>query len=99
MQGVYRFKFDAGRNGTLHGLFVAEDDDVKAIIGRDAYFGEVLGKHSEVQGPIEEGDIKLITQDQDFVAKFIEYGCATGYSPWDGLQDEESEDEEDDGDE
>lgn len=85
MNGVYRFKFDAGRNGTLHGLFVADDAEVKALMGRDLYFGEVLGKHSEVQGPLEESDIELVTQDETFVKMFVELGCATGFSPWDGL--------------
>lgn len=94
MQGVYKFQFDGGRGGSLHGLFVAEDEDVKAVIGREAHFGEVLGKHSEVQGPIEESDIKLLTQDQEFVKKFLEYGCAVGFSPWDGLTDDEDADDD-----
>lgn len=95
MKGVYRFKFDAGRNGTLFGLFVADDAEVKALMGRRLYFGEVLGKHSDIQGPLEESDIELVTLDQDFVERFHQYGCATGFSPWDGLA--EDNDECDDG--
>lgn len=95
MKGVYRFQFDAGRNGMLHGLFVADDEEIKALMGRHLYFGEVLGKHSEIQGPLEDSDVKLVTQDKTFVKMFEELGCATGFSPWDGLP--EDEDEDDDG--
>ena len=92
MNGVYRFKFNAGRNGMLHGIFVADDKEIKTMMGRHLYFGEVLGKHSEIQGPLEEGDIELVTQDETFVKMFEALGCATGFSPWHGL----SEDEDDD---
>lgn len=85
MKGVYRFNFDAGRNGSLTGIFVADDEAVRSVIGSEAYFGEVLGKHSEIQGTIEADHITLVTQDQEFATKFEALGCETGFSPWDGL--------------
>ena len=39
---------DFGRMGELQGLFVAEELDVQDLIGKEVYFDEVLGKHSEI---------------------------------------------------
>jgi hypothetical protein len=80
--------------GYVRGLFVATDDEIKAAIGRKVYFGEILGKHSEIYGTLEEKDLVRLTDDPDFIAKFKEYGCASGYSPLEYLEDEEEETEE-----
>lgn len=94
MKALWRMTWDAGRAGTLHGLFVAEDDDVKAAIGKEFYFGEVLGKHSEVYGELEERELKRLTDDPAFIAKFEEFGCESGYNPLDYLREEEDEETE-----
>jgi hypothetical protein len=61
---------------------VADDDrDIKPAIGLRVYFGEILGKHSEVFGELEEKDLEVLTDDETFIAKFNEYGCASGYNP------------------
>lgn len=57
MKYLYKFYWYCGRSGHLEGLFVATEDEVSSMIGEHVYFGEVLGKHSEVQGKIEKGDI------------------------------------------
>lgn len=54
---LWRFYWDCGRSGSLDGLFVATEKEVKDAIGKEVYFGEVLGKHSDVYGTIDEGDI------------------------------------------
>ncbi len=56
---LYKFRFD-GRWGSLNGLFTADTNSVSKIMGEEVFFGEVLGKHSEVFGPIEECDITLV---------------------------------------
>lgn len=66
---LWKFEWDCGRQGDLEGLFVATEQEVKDLIGRKAYFGEVLGKHSEVEGTIEEGDIKKVDLDSETVEK------------------------------
>ena len=48
MKYLYRFYEDCGRMGSLDGIFVAEESDVDALIGQNLYFGEVLGKHSDI---------------------------------------------------
>ena len=83
MERLYRFYEDCGRIGDLRGLFVADDEkDVAPAIGKRAYFGEVLGKHSEVViERLEARHFDALTADQDFVAKFKEYRCASGFNP------------------
>jgi len=58
-----------GRQGSLEGLFVATEEEIKNTIGKYAYFGEVLGKHSEVYGDIEENEITKIDLDSETVEK------------------------------
>lgn len=69
MKKLYKFHWDCGRAGNLYGVFIAEESDVKTIIGEDAYFGSVLGKHSEVHGTVKPGDITEMSDDQGFIAK------------------------------
>lgn len=95
-RGLYRMTWDAGRQGTLTGLFTATAEEVKAAIGQRLYFGEVLGKHSEIAGTLEERELQLVTDDEAFVAKFDEYGCASGYNPLDYLPEQEDEDDSED---
>jgi hypothetical protein len=97
MKGIYEFFWDCGRMGEVSGLFLADKSDVEKLIGNEVYFGEILGKHSEVSGIVEEKDIVLKTDDQDFINKLIDiFGAdfSTGYNPLDYFEPEE-EDEED----
>ena len=98
MKKIYKFHADCGRMGHLESIFVAEEEEVKDVIGRDVYFGEVLGKHSEVGGVIEENEITVLSDDQDFVKKFIEImgdGTISGHNPLDYYEgDDEKEEEE-----
>lgn len=83
MKSIYRFTLDYGRHGFLSGVFSADDSDVEKIIGERIYFGEVLGKHSEVVATMEPKMFTLLTSDPDFVAKFDEYRLDNGYNPFD----------------
>lgn len=97
-KGIYKFFFDCGRMGNLQGIFVADSSEVESIIGTEVYFGEVLGKHSEISGPIEEGEITLVTEDKAAVKMFIKYKLWSGYNPFNYIDDSDDEDdlEEDD---
>lgn len=57
---LWRFYWDFGRSGSLYGLFVATETEVEEMIGKEVYFGEVLGKHSEVYGTLESGDFSKL---------------------------------------
>ena len=72
--------------GELNGLFVAEETDIKTLIGKNIYFGEVLGKHSEIFGDLEESDLTIKSQDQDFILKLLEIigrDTISGFNPFD----------------
>lgn len=90
MKKLYRFGWDCGRQGNVDGLFVAEEDDVKKAIGKRIYFGEILGKHSEVYGDLEEADIEVITGDQAVISIFEEHDISSGYNPLDYIEEENS---------
>lgn len=80
---LWSFHWDCGRAGDLEGVFKATKDDVKRLVGYDVYFGEVLGKHSEVYGRIEERDIKLLSDDPIEVINAKE----SGYDPLEFIDD------------
>lgn len=80
---LYRFYWNAGRMGSLQGLFVSTEVEIKDIIGRYANFGEVLGKHSEVYGYIEDGDVEKLDISSDAVVEVSKYLGDTwsGFNP------------------
>lgn len=82
--GLYKFYWDCGRMGALEGIFIEDKTDVKNLIGKTIYFGEVLGKHSEIRGELEAKDLTLVTDNPDFIAAFENYvGDVVGYNPFD----------------
>jgi len=97
MKKLYKFSWFCGRMGDLDGIFVAEDSDVEALIGKNIYFGEVLGKHSEIHGILDAGDVVVKSDDQDFIAKFIEImgdGTISGFNPLDYYEPDDDWDDE-----
>ena len=93
MKGIYEFFWDCGRQGDLQGLFIADDSEVAEAIDTEVYFGEALGKHSEIYGTFEERDVKLVTQDQEFIQKLQEIlkvsTTISGYNPLEYLSEED----------
>lgn len=65
MLKLYEFFWDCGRQGDIVGLFIATEEQVKNAIGKRVYFGEVLGKHSEIYGILEERDLFVVSDDQE----------------------------------
>lgn len=89
MKNLYEFYFDCGRMGSLEGLFLSTDRKVNSILGQEIYFGEVLGKHSEVYGTIEKNQIKKLDAPEDVIKWLDEtFGnTVSGYNPFDYLDD------------
>lgn len=79
---LWRFHWDCGRQGSVEGIFKATKEEVDAAIGKEVYFGEILGKHSEVYGIIEDGEIEIISDDPLIVKQATE----SGYDPLDYLR-------------
>lgn len=52
MKALFKMDFDCGRMGNLEGVFIADTEDVEYLVNNkiSVYFGEVLGKHSEISG-------------------------------------------------
>lgn len=96
MNNLYSFYVDCGRQGSLGGLFIATQEQVDKAIGCEMYFGEVLGKHSDVQGTLEAHEIKLISSDQDKVEWLLDLlgENVSGFNPLDYIQDSDEDDEE-----
>lgn len=85
MKKLYSFYWDCGRMGDLQGLFIAEEADVQKVLGKEVYFGEVLGKHSEVYGTVDNNDIEVVSEDQEKV-EWLENllgSTVSGYNPLD----------------
>ncbi len=67
-QTLYRFYWDVQRHGEIESLFIADDEQVAAVLGMDIYLGEVLGKHSDISGTLDAEDLLIITQEPGIIA-------------------------------
>jgi len=95
MKAIYKMYFDCGRMGSLDGIFTAEKDAMQKLIesGNEVYFGEVLGKHSDISGPIENSDITMISDDSEHVLLFEKLNMKCGYNPFDYIEEETTSEE------
>lgn len=85
MKALFKMNFDCGRMGNLEGVFVADTEDMKYLINNrvGVYFGEVLGKYSEITGRIDESEMKQITTDKNVINIVEKHGLESGYNPFD----------------
>lgn len=81
MRKLYRFHWDCGRMGDVTGIFVEDEAVIEKAIGREVSFGEILGKHSDVNGTLDVKDITMICEDQPFIRTFEDLRCQSGYNP------------------
>lgn len=98
MKVLAKFYWDCGRSGVIDGLFIAEKSKIESAYGKYVYLGEVLGKHSEIYGGLDEGDITIISEDPvviETLSNLFEDGTISGFNPLEYIQeDEETEDDE-----
>lgn len=83
MKKLYKLHIDCGRMGNIEGLFIAEENEVQNIIGKTVWFGEILGKHSDISVKLEESSIREITNDWNYIQWMLEVFGPTisGYNP------------------
>jgi hypothetical protein len=96
MKVIAKFFWDCGRSGEVEGIFTCEKETLQNSYGREVYFGEILGKHSEVSGTLHEDAITILSEDQDFIEKFEEIlgtGTVSGYNPLEYIEDYGDDDE------
>ena len=80
MLKLYGMCIDCGRNGSIEGLFVSPTSPV----GLYCEFGEVLGNNPDVRVTIVEGDINIVSEDQDkinWLVNILGYSLS-GYNPF-----------------
>ena len=93
-KSIYKFYCDFGRMGELSGVFAAHPEKIFALIGKSLYFGEVLGKHSEVVLTLKAEHLTFVTDDPKFVELFEKYDLETGINPLSVIIEEEYYDDE-----
>lgn len=90
---LWRFYWDCGRQGNVESVFVATQAEIDAALGSQVYFGEILGKHSDIHGQLDAEDLTLLSDDPALVALFRDRVGSTGHSPLDYLEEDgEAED-------
>lgn len=80
---LWSWEHDFGRMGELESKFIATEAEIQAAYGKTAYFGEVLGKHSDISCIIRSEDFTLVSKDLELIKKLSELIGVTisGYNP------------------
>lgn len=84
MKAIFKLHFNCGRQGTLHGVFIAEKEDIDILLANEDIeidFGEALGKHSDVWGNLVLKDITFVTDNKEIIELFEKHNLSTGYNP------------------
>lgn len=87
---IYRFYWDAGKMGSLTGMFVVNargEEKLRQLVGRQVYFGEALGKHSEIYGKLEASDLREVPASEADVAvvvRIFELDLSNGWASLSG---------------
>lgn len=94
---LVRWRAWFGRMGDLDGVFVTRQNDIDSAIGKEAHFGEVLGKHSNIECVLTEGMFKVLSEDQEFIAKLVDIAGVDvcGFNPLYYINREEDEEDDD----
>lgn len=84
MKAIYKLNFDCGRMGELTGVFVADTEKVRVLVDQqiEVYFGEVLGNHSEIYGPVSDKEIVMVSDSKDAVDLVESLKLQTGFNPF-----------------
>lgn len=86
---LWKFQWDVPRMGTVDSTFVATQSEIDGAMGSRVYFGEILGKHSEIYGTLDPEDLEVLSEDQDEIAIFERTVGSTGHCPLDYIEIEE----------
>lgn len=92
MKILVSYHKDCGRNGHVDGMFVCDKEELGKLYNRKIYFGEILGKHSDVRLDFTEDDFVIHTDDQEFITKLTGYVGGqhiSGYNPLHFLPEDE----------
>jgi len=92
MEALYRFDVSFRRGGKLSGIFIAKKEDVDNLIKNSTtvWFGEILGKHSEIVLDMEDDMFTMLTDEQNVLDIVRKYNLENGYNPFDYIEEEEN---------
>ena len=92
---AWKFHWDCGRSGKVESIFIATEEEVQDLIGQYVDFGEILGKHSEICGFVEENEVTKLDLDCETVQKVTAVLGDTwsGRNPFEYIKEDEEEDE------
>lgn len=94
-KNIYNFFVDFGRMGEIEGVFLAESKQVAEMLieAPELYFGEVLGKHSDISVDIKAEHINLLSDDQTAVEVLekIFGDTISGFNPMDQWEEQRDE--------
>lgn len=84
---LWKFSEDYGRMGDVEGLFIATEEEVDNFLDkRTVFFGEVLGKHSEVDVYFEKGknlySLDVSTSTVSELLNALDRRCISGLYPF-----------------
>lgn len=83
-QVLAKFFWGCGRSGSVEGVFICTKQQIADAHGKEVYFGEILGKHSEVYGVLYDRDIEILSDDPKLIEVLLEVfpdGEISGYNP------------------
>lgn len=95
MNYLVAMNINCGRMGILSGCFTCTEAELRPFdLGKAIYFGEVLGKHSEIACVVKLGEgLEIISADQVLVDGLLERfpsRVICGYSPVEYLAEQEA---------
>ena len=91
---LVHFQWYVRRMGIVESLFICTQEEIDNAIGKEIYFGEILGKHSEIYGTLDKDDITVKSEDQDLIDKLQDITGSTtisGHNPLSYFREEEEE--------
>ena len=81
---IYKMFISCGRQGDLESTFIATEEQINQLVGKEAYFSEPFGKFSEVSGTYDAENFTRIDCDESAVAVVESLGILpTGFYPFD----------------
>lgn len=99
-QLLVEMSLDYGRMGSLEGLFLVDEADFELAqkLNPQVYFGEVLGKHSEVYCDFNEMSFRVKTDDPAKIAMLKDMDMvSSGHDPFEYMHDHNADWREDGG--
>jgi len=80
---LWRYYVDCGRAGNIESVFVATKQEIKNAIGKDIYFGDILGKYSDVSVKLLSSEFEKLDVDSETVIKLSQIlgNTWSGYNP------------------